>query len=86
MYDHRTDPNEWHNLAGAAEHAAIKRELARSLPKTDAPDGLGYSRNQILFDPVKYEWKRAEDVVAGDAHESAWNVWRTPIENSRPDE
>ncbi len=37
LYDHTTDPNEWTNLAGRAEFAPIKAELAKSLPKTDAP-------------------------------------------------
>ena len=31
------DPNEWINLADRSEHAAVKAELARWLPKTDAP-------------------------------------------------
>jgi arylsulfatase A-like enzyme len=37
FYDHSTDPNEWHNLADNPELAAVKAELARSLPRTDAP-------------------------------------------------
>jgi hypothetical protein len=37
LYDHRNDPNEWINLADRAEHAAVKADLARWLPKTDAP-------------------------------------------------
>ena len=36
LYDHTTDPNEWHNLAGNPDLAAVKAELARSLPMTDA--------------------------------------------------
>lgn len=37
LYDHTTDPNEWKNLAPKPEFAAIKVQLAESLPKTDAP-------------------------------------------------
>lgn len=37
LYDHEADPHEWTNLAGAAEHAAIKVDLARWLPKKNAP-------------------------------------------------
>jgi arylsulfatase A-like enzyme len=33
LYDHRTDPNEWHNLAANKEFARKKSELARHLPK-----------------------------------------------------
>jgi arylsulfatase A-like enzyme len=36
LYDHATDPNEWHNLAGKPEFHTVKTELAKSLPKTDA--------------------------------------------------
>ena len=41
LYDHRTDPNEWTNLAREAEFATVKRELAKWLPKSDAvpPEG-----------------------------------------------
>jgi arylsulfatase A-like enzyme len=36
LYDHTTDPNEWHNLAAKPEFASVITELARSLPKKDA--------------------------------------------------
>lgn len=32
LYDHRDDPDEYVNLAGRAEHAALERELAAFLP------------------------------------------------------
>lgn len=38
FYDEKNDPNEWTNLAAKPEHAAVKRELAAWLPKTDAPE------------------------------------------------
>ncbi len=37
LYDHHTDPNEWHNLAGGPEHREVKARLASWLPKEDAP-------------------------------------------------
>jgi arylsulfatase A-like enzyme len=37
LYDHASDPHEWTNLAGKPEFAAVKADLAKSLPKTDAP-------------------------------------------------
>lgn len=37
LYDHGSDPNEWHNLASKPEFISIKADLAKSLPKTDAP-------------------------------------------------
>ncbi len=32
LYDHRTDPEEWHNLAGDPQYDGIKRELAKHIP------------------------------------------------------
>lgn len=37
LYDHASDPHEWTNLAGKPEFAAVKADLAKSLPKIDAP-------------------------------------------------
>lgn len=39
LYDHQADELEWTNLASKPEYEPVKRELARWLPKTDAPDG-----------------------------------------------
>ncbi|MFO0867766.1 MAG: sulfatase [Pirellulales bacterium] len=38
LYDESADPFEYTNLAGRREYDAQKRELARWLPSTDAPD------------------------------------------------
>jgi len=38
LYDHRTDPDEWTNLAGQSEHAAVIRRLAAQLPAEEAAD------------------------------------------------
>ena len=37
LYDHQNEPNEWTNLAGKPESASVKADLAKWLPKTDAP-------------------------------------------------
>ncbi len=37
LYDHETDPNEWHNLATKPEFAPVIAELAQSLPAQNAP-------------------------------------------------
>jgi arylsulfatase A-like enzyme len=41
LYDRAKDPNEWTNLAGKAELAATKKELAVWLPKHNEPDAPG---------------------------------------------
>jgi arylsulfatase A-like enzyme len=38
LYDMEIDENQWTNLAQDPEYAAVKRDLARWLPETDAPD------------------------------------------------
>jgi arylsulfatase A-like enzyme len=38
LYDHRSDPNEWTNLAGRVGYESISSELAAYLPVVDAPD------------------------------------------------
>ncbi len=38
LYDHDIDPHEWKNLAGDAKFTSVKAELARSLPKLNAPN------------------------------------------------
>lgn len=37
LYDHRSDPHEWTNLADVSEFQSIKEELAKWLPTYDAP-------------------------------------------------
>jgi arylsulfatase A-like enzyme len=37
LYDHRSDPNEWTNLAADPRHAVTKKELARWLPRVNVP-------------------------------------------------
>jgi arylsulfatase A-like enzyme len=37
LYDRAGDPHEFTNLAGKPEHAALKQDLARWMPKTSAP-------------------------------------------------
>ena len=37
LYDHANDPNEWHNLAGRPEFAAVKADHTRWLPANEAP-------------------------------------------------
>lgn len=38
LYDHKNDPNEWKNVADDPKHKAIKKRLAKWLPKTNVPN------------------------------------------------
>lgn len=72
LYDHETDPAEWHNLVTAgnvsAEHAAVIRRLSRWLPKSNAdpvPGSAGsdsplYGEGNI---PLNEAMKRAAEQV-----------------------
>lgn len=58
LYDHEADPHEWHNLAVGPGLAAIKAQLATSLPATWAaplPDKAAFA-----FDPVSYQWQHRQ--------------------------
>jgi arylsulfatase A-like enzyme len=48
LYDESKDPLEWTNLAGKPEHASVKAELARYLPKSNAavPSEGGRARDR----------------------------------------
>jgi arylsulfatase A-like enzyme len=54
LYDRRQDPQEWVNVAGRADLAPVKEQLARALPAQDAPDAPRMS--QYRLDPAKVEW------------------------------
>ena len=50
LYDLRTDPNEWHNLAAQPHLKSIKLELARWLPKVDRPAVPGSTQRILQYD------------------------------------
>jgi arylsulfatase A-like enzyme len=58
LYDRRQDPNEWVNLAGRPELAPAKKELARALPPTDAPEAP--RTRDFQFDPASVRWSPAK--------------------------
>ncbi len=45
LYDHRNDPNEWHNLAGKKEHRDVIEQLKSYLPQKNAPWARGSYSN-----------------------------------------
>jgi arylsulfatase A-like enzyme len=54
LYDRRQDPNEWVNIAGMSATGEVKQQLARWLPKQDAPDAP--PATSYVFDPVSVRW------------------------------
>ncbi len=58
LYDRDADPHEERNLAGYAEFATLKRDLAQYFPAdnaADVPEKAAYR-----FDPESYRWSPAE--------------------------
>ena len=51
LYDHKSDPNEWANLAGDAKSAPVLKEHRRWLPKTDVPAASGSQHRVLSYDP-----------------------------------
>jgi choline-sulfatase len=47
LYDHESDPNEWYNVVGKPEHAAIIADHRLWLPKIDLPPAPN-SANRVL--------------------------------------
>ncbi|MDY0170442.1 MAG: sulfatase [Thermoguttaceae bacterium] len=41
LYDHRSDPHEWTNLAGDPQYAAVRRRLGAVLPVEEAAEAVG---------------------------------------------
>jgi len=56
LYDRVKDPEEFRNLAGQAEAAAVKQEHARWVPQMNAPFAL--ERNDYEFNFERYEFKK----------------------------
>jgi arylsulfatase A-like enzyme len=57
LYDHRSDPNEWTNLAGDKPHAAVIRDHARWLPKPDAPPAPGSQSRLLVKQGADWVWE-----------------------------
>lgn len=56
LYDHRVDPDEFHNLASDLRFADVIAEHSRWLPQRNAPGAL--RKSAFEFDPATYTWRR----------------------------
>jgi arylsulfatase A-like enzyme len=50
LYDMVTDPNEWTNLANRPEHAAVKEQHRKWLPKVDVPPAANSAQRILTYD------------------------------------
>ncbi|MEO1981345.1 MAG: sulfatase [Fuerstiella sp.] len=56
LYDHKTDPHEWNNLAAHKDRAAVRKQLARWITKQWAEPAL--TKGAFRFDPDAFTWTR----------------------------
>jgi arylsulfatase A-like enzyme len=55
LYDMQADPNEWTNLIGKPEHAAVITEHKKWLPKIDLPPAPNSASRVLTYDPATGE-------------------------------
>ncbi len=60
LYDHRTDPNEWYNLANEPELMEIKKDLLKWIPVVNA-DNAPHKTEDLVFDKKEYKWYRKSE-------------------------
>jgi arylsulfatase A-like enzyme len=59
FYDLAQDPHEWTNLAKRSEFAALIREHAQWLPKTNAPPAPGSAQRLLVQENGRWMWEGA---------------------------
>ncbi len=55
LYDHESDPHEWHNLAEDPQYADVIEELQEHVPKDNAPYGPRLPRNTFT---QEFDWSK----------------------------
>ncbi|MFA6560630.1 MAG: sulfatase [Verrucomicrobiia bacterium] len=55
LYDMQADPNEWTNLAANPKFAAVKRDMAKWLPKVNKKSVPGSAHRILTYDPATGE-------------------------------
>lgn len=65
LYDHKTDPSEWRNLADRPETEATRNRLSKWLPKAWAEPAA--TKSQFDFDPDTFQWtnRKTGEVTSG---------------------
>ncbi len=61
LYDVKSDPNEWENLAGVQALASVKAELRSSAAGQFAPPGLPRNRLKLVLEGEAFRWEAKRD-------------------------
>ncbi|MCP4783957.1 MAG: sulfatase [Fuerstiella sp.] len=56
LYDHKTDPHEWNNLAASTDHAVTRKKLTGWITEQWAEPAL--TKRAFRFDPDAFTWTR----------------------------
>ena len=66
LYDHKHDPQEWHNLADSRQHTTVRQQLAGSITQQWSEPAL--TKKAFQFDPESYTWthKKTGQVTHGN--------------------
>jgi arylsulfatase A-like enzyme len=57
LYDLKTDPHEWHNLAGRPGYENVRQQLAQWLPRQDAPPMRGSAGRLLVVEKGIPYWE-----------------------------
>lgn len=68
LYDMRSDPNEWTNLATDKKYAGVTRKHARWLPKVNTPPAPGSAHRILVHENGQWLWE-GKPIVAGEKEE-----------------
>ena len=61
LYDLKSDPNEWNNLASRAEHESLKAKMQAFAPKTFAEPGTSFNaRRDLRIDGETFRWEKGK--------------------------
>ena len=57
LYDHHTDPHEWHNLASQPGTKAVREEHRAWLPRVDRPSVAGSAQRILKWEGGRANWE-----------------------------
>lgn len=57
LYDLRTDPNEWHNLADQPAQVSVKESLGKWLPQVNMPPAPGSAHRILVQENGRWIWE-----------------------------
>ena len=66
LYDLKSDPDEWHNVANDPKNAAVIEDLSRWLPQINVPPVPGSAARLLVKEGDKWMWE-GEEILPSEA-------------------